>query len=146
MLGAHVSDLTVDELKALVRETVEQALTDFLADPDKGLALRDEIKFALQRSAREVREGGAIYSIPDVDRESKEKLAHGNNFSFHAIVKDGLIELPQEYRGKIQQRVQVIARLKGEKKATRTMIDRLLARPVRSKDFRPMSRNEIYDR
>ena len=146
MLRTHVSDLTVDELKALVHETVEQALAELLADPDKGLALRDDIKFALQRSVREVSEGGAIYSIPDGDRDSKEKPVQGNEFSFHATIKDGLIELPQEFKGKIQQRVQVIVRLKGEEKATPTMIDRLLARPVRSKDFRPMSRDEIHDR
>ena len=66
MLGTHVSDLTVDELKALVRETIEQTLTEFLADPDKGLALRQGMKTALERSVKAVREGGALYSADEV--------------------------------------------------------------------------------
>jgi len=66
MLGTHISDLTVDELKTLVRETVEQTLTELLADPDKGLELRESMKTALERSIRAVREGGATYSADEV--------------------------------------------------------------------------------
>jgi len=66
MLSTHVSDLTVDELKALVRETVEQTLVEFLADPDKGLVLRQGMKAALERSIKAVREGCALYSADEV--------------------------------------------------------------------------------
>ena len=66
MLGTHVSDLTVEELKALVRETMEQTLAEFLADPDKGLAFRQGLKTALERSIKAVREGGALYSADEV--------------------------------------------------------------------------------
>jgi hypothetical protein len=69
MLSTHVSDLTVDELKALVRETVEQTLADFLTDPDKGLALRESMKKSLQKSARAVREGAALYSDKDIAKD-----------------------------------------------------------------------------
>jgi hypothetical protein len=36
MSYTHVSDLTVDELKALACESVEWALVEILSDPDKG--------------------------------------------------------------------------------------------------------------
>ena len=66
MLSTHVSDLTVDELKMLVRETVEQTLVDFLIDSDKNLALRQSMKTALERSIKSVREGDALYSADEV--------------------------------------------------------------------------------
>ena len=66
MVRTHISDLTVDELKALVRETVEQTLADFLTDPDKGLALRQGMKTALERSIKAVREGDELYSADEV--------------------------------------------------------------------------------
>jgi len=69
MLNSHVSDLTIDEFKLLIRETVEQTLTEFLAGPDKGLELRKSIKSALERSVKSVREGGAIYSAEEVARD-----------------------------------------------------------------------------
>jgi hypothetical protein len=69
MLSTHVSDLTVDELKALVRETVEQALAEFLADSDNGLVLRDSMKKSLQKSAKAVREGAALYSADEVAKD-----------------------------------------------------------------------------
>jgi hypothetical protein len=69
MLRTHVSDLTVDELKALVRETVEETLAEFLADPDKGLALRESMKAALKRSTKAVREGSALYSADEVAKD-----------------------------------------------------------------------------
>lgn len=69
MLSTHVSDLTVDELKALVRETVEQTLAEFLADPDKSLALCASMEKSLQKSARAVREGAALYSADEVAKD-----------------------------------------------------------------------------
>ena len=66
MIVTHVSDLTVDELKALVRETVEQTLADFLTDPDQGLLLRQSMKIAMERSIKRVREGDALYSADEV--------------------------------------------------------------------------------
>ncbi|OIN92290.1 MAG: hypothetical protein AUJ21_06840 [Anaerolineae bacterium CG1_02_58_13] len=60
MLDTRVSDLTVAEFKALVREVVEETLIEMLADPDEGLELTDEIKVALRRSLKSVKEGGAV--------------------------------------------------------------------------------------
>jgi hypothetical protein len=69
MSSMHVSDLSVDELKALVRETVEQALTEFLTDPDRGLELRESMKEALLRSNKEIREGNSLYSADEVAKD-----------------------------------------------------------------------------
>jgi len=69
MLGTRVSDLTTEELKTLVREAVEQALVDVLADPDKGLELRQSMKIALEHSIRTVREGNVLYSAEEIAQD-----------------------------------------------------------------------------
>ncbi len=43
----HIKDLTTDELKALIRETVQEALEDLLPDPDRGLAVKPEFEQTL---------------------------------------------------------------------------------------------------
>lgn len=40
----QVKDLTTDELKTLIRETVAEALGDLLPDPDEGLTVKEEFK------------------------------------------------------------------------------------------------------
>ncbi len=45
-----VADLTVDELRSLVKETARQTILEILGDPDQGLELRDELKDRLRRS------------------------------------------------------------------------------------------------
>lgn len=40
----QVKDLTTDELKNLIRETVVEALGDLLADPDEGMTVKEEFK------------------------------------------------------------------------------------------------------
>lgn len=45
-----VKDLTVDQLKELIEQTVEQKLLEILGDPDEGLELREEAKARLKRS------------------------------------------------------------------------------------------------
>lgn len=56
----HVKDLTTDELKALIRQTVLEAIEEFLPDPDAGLPLRPEIEQSLLniRSHRESKNTG----------------------------------------------------------------------------------------
>jgi len=39
-----VADLTPEELKALIRESVEAVLAEHLGNPDAGLELREELK------------------------------------------------------------------------------------------------------
>lgn len=53
----QVKDLTTDELKALIRETIEEILEEYLEDPDEGKVLRPEVKQQLLES-RKRRENG----------------------------------------------------------------------------------------
>ncbi len=50
MSTARVAEMTVDELKHLVREVTRQTVVEILADPDEGLELRDEMKARLRTS------------------------------------------------------------------------------------------------
>jgi len=51
-----VSDLTVEELRAIVRETVREALLEIL-DPDQGLEVREEIIRELENSKGRLKRG-----------------------------------------------------------------------------------------
>lgn len=66
MSSPIVANLTVDELKKLIREEVRQTLTEMFADPDEGLELRDEFKDELERSLAELRAGGETVSAQEV--------------------------------------------------------------------------------
>lgn len=66
MLDARVSDLTVTEFKALIRQIVEETLADLFSDPDDGLELSDGFQNELLRSLKSVREGGVVYDASDV--------------------------------------------------------------------------------
>jgi hypothetical protein len=146
MLSTHVSELTVEELKALVRETVQETLAEFLADPDRGLELRESMKAAIRRSNKKISEDSTLYSIHGAGSGNEKMPAKGNKITFSATVKEGMIKLPDEYIDRIGQHVQVIGILKRRERATQTLIDRLLTNPIHSKKFRTMSRNEIYER
>lgn len=50
MTQSTVTDLTVDELKKLIREVVIQTFWEMFGDPDEGLELNDEFKLELQRA------------------------------------------------------------------------------------------------
>jgi len=52
-----VSDLSIDELKNIIREVVEQTITDLIVDPDEGLELRQEIQISLKESMESIRSG-----------------------------------------------------------------------------------------
>ena len=45
-----VTDLTIDELKKLIREVVDEKFKEILFDPDNGLELRDEVEQRLKVS------------------------------------------------------------------------------------------------
>lgn len=50
MADSTVAELTVDELRKLIREVVIQTFSEILGDPDEGLELDDEFKLELQRA------------------------------------------------------------------------------------------------
>ena len=62
----RVADMSVDELKWLIQETVTQTITELLSDPDKGLELRQEFKIALNRSLETLKLGGETISADSV--------------------------------------------------------------------------------
>ena len=56
----RVSDLSVDELRALLREVVEEVVEEklgLLLDPDEGLKLRSEVADSLQEYLASDRQG-----------------------------------------------------------------------------------------
>ncbi len=58
MNANRVADMTVDELRALIRETVRDVIEEMTdVDPDSGLELRPEIAEQLQTALREKRRG-----------------------------------------------------------------------------------------
>jgi len=57
MTQTKVADLTVDELKGLIKEVVTQALSEVLSDPDEGLELRPEAADQLRRSLTAMKAG-----------------------------------------------------------------------------------------
>ena len=70
---------------------------------------------------------------------------------FTAKIKNGIIELPKKFRDKVTDSVKVII-LKEEPAATsekvsgKDIIDRLLAKPLHVKGFKPLKRDDIYER
>ena len=52
MASSRITDLTVNEFKELVRESVVQSITGLLGDPDQGLRLREDFAESLQPLAR----------------------------------------------------------------------------------------------
>ncbi|NET60480.1 MAG: hypothetical protein F6K47_31385 [Symploca sp. SIO2E6] len=58
----QVKDMTVNELKALIRQTVAETLEEFLDDPDSGLELKEEVRQQLIESQKR-REAG-IRGVP----------------------------------------------------------------------------------
>ncbi|MDO9130597.1 MAG: hypothetical protein Q7U34_12100 [Anaerolineales bacterium] len=66
MVQSTVADLTIDELKRIVREVVIQTLTEVVGDPDEGLELRDDFKIELQHSLAAVEAGGQTIPAQEV--------------------------------------------------------------------------------
>jgi hypothetical protein len=57
-MNGTIADLTVDELKQLVRAAVREVLDELLPDPDSGLELRDDVIDQLRESLAQEKQGG----------------------------------------------------------------------------------------
>lgn len=69
------------------------------------------------------------------------------SITFEADIEDGIIKIPAEYRPKFWDRATVILLRDDELPAENDdIIAELLDHPVKIKDFRPLSRDEIYVR
>jgi len=65
-MGNRVSDLSVDELRIIIRDVVTQTLNELFRDPDEGLALQPDFMDELERSLIAVRKEGDTLSAESV--------------------------------------------------------------------------------
>lgn len=66
---------------------------------------------------------------------------------FQAFVKNGMIEVPREYRTRLSQRVRVIVLAEEDRTAqSTTLIDELLLNPIKIEGFTPLTRDEAHAR
>jgi hypothetical protein len=53
----QVKDMTVEQLRDLIRHTVEQCLEEYLGDADAGLEVKEEVKLKLLESMKRKQAG-----------------------------------------------------------------------------------------
>ena len=66
----QVQEMTIDQLKGLIRETVEEKLEEMLGDPDWGLELKDAVRERLKRSLEETERGVSGIPVDDVVKKT----------------------------------------------------------------------------
>ena len=69
MVQQKVSDLTTDELRAIIREAVIETLHDFVEDPDGGLELREDFALKLEASIKAVEDGQPTIPAEEIARK-----------------------------------------------------------------------------
>jgi len=65
-------------------------------------------------------------------------------FEFKTKIKDGTIQVPRKYTGGTSSTVKVII-LSNQRSKQPDMVEDLLTHPVRVDNFKPLSRDEIYE-
>ena len=65
-----VKELTVEQLRTLIQEAIEEKLEEVIGDPDHGLELREEIKEKLRRSLAAMQGGEQGIPIDQVARQA----------------------------------------------------------------------------
>lgn len=70
----QVKDMTVNELKVLIRETLEEVLEEFFSDPDEGEEVREEVKQQLLESKKRRQAGDR--GIPAEEVYKKLGISH----------------------------------------------------------------------
>ncbi|MBS1790543.1 MAG: hypothetical protein JST85_22675 [Acidobacteria bacterium] len=63
---------------------------------------------------------------------------------FQTQVKNGNIEIPEELKGKLTGLIRVIV-LREEKAERTSIIEQLWANPIKVENFKPLTRDEIYE-
>jgi len=63
---------------------------------------------------------------------------------FQTKVENGHIEIPTEFKDRLAGCVRVIV-LAEEQPAKTDLLDRLLADPIKLEDFKPLTREELYE-
>ncbi len=65
---------------------------------------------------------------------------------FKSRIKNGVIEIPKKYKGKLRDHVRVILKAETPRSRSKNYLDTLLAHPVKVKTFVPLTREQIYAR
>lgn len=65
----QIKDLTTDELKALIRNTISETLQELLDDPDWGKELKEEVKQRLNRSLKQTEAGERGICVEEVAKK-----------------------------------------------------------------------------
>jgi hypothetical protein len=66
-----VKDLTVEQLKSLIQEAIEEKLDELIGDPDLGLELREEVTERLRSSLSAMQGGQKGIPIDEVARQAR---------------------------------------------------------------------------
>lgn len=71
-----------------------------------------------------------------------------DTIEFRTKIKDGMIEIPAEYRGQLKNRAEVRVILSAEKSERKgqTLIDQLMKKPIHVQNFQPLKRDNVYER
>lgn len=64
---------------------------------------------------------------------------------FKAKIKNGVIQIPEKYKNKIGKSVKVIVMSENITKQN-DIIEDLFANPIKVKSFKPLSREDMYER
>lgn len=67
--STKVSDLSVEELKDLIKQTVHETIDDMLGDPDEGLEFKPEFVREVQESLSYVKQGGKTTPLKQFVKE-----------------------------------------------------------------------------
>ena len=65
----QVKDLTIEELKLLIQETVAETIQSLLFDPDEGREVKPEVKQQLLESLRRTEKGERGISAEEVAKK-----------------------------------------------------------------------------
>lgn len=65
---------------------------------------------------------------------------------FKTKIKNGMIIIPEKYRKTLKENVKVIVLTEENESMTSDIIESLLDSPLQIPNFKPMNRDEIYDR
>jgi len=65
---------------------------------------------------------------------------------FKTKIKNGVIQIPKKYQGKLRANVRVILKVENKKSKSKNYLDKLIAHPVKVKNFKPVAREQIYVR
>ena len=65
---------------------------------------------------------------------------------FKSKIKNGIIEVPKKYQGKLRDNIRVILKAETPKGKSKNYLDTLIAHPVKVKNFNPLPREQVYAR